>query len=128
MIVTPFFIRTTDARMSRLLNFCLAIILFTMSSPIAWVHHYNLLLPAFPVALRVSLDRFEAQPTVFPTVFLLVLLAISIALTGLPLMPPFGPTIPELNFLQSHVFVGASILAGVLLWLAYSQPRLTQTN
>jgi hypothetical protein len=124
MIAIPFAVRATDSGMSRLLNFCLAITLFTMSSPIAWVHHYNLFLPAYAVALRVGRERFEGKQMMLFS----VLLATSLVLTGLPLIPPFGPTIPELNLLQSHVFFGASILVGVLLWLAYSQPRSTQSD
>jgi hypothetical protein len=36
-------------------------------------------------------------------------------LTGLQLAAPFGPTVPSLNLLQSHVFFGAILLVGVLL-------------
>lgn len=40
-----------------LLDFCLAVLVSTMASPIAWEHHYGVLLPIFAVLLPVSLAR-----------------------------------------------------------------------
>ena len=121
MMLIPFAIRVTNSGMSKMLAFCLAIVLFTMASPIAWVHHYNVLLPAYVVAVRASLDRFDNKQTLF-------LLATSLVLTGLPLMPPFGSTLLALNLPQSHVFLGSSILAGVLLWILLSPERSAQSD
>jgi len=60
MLVIPFVVQSkSDDRMSRLLAFCGASALFTMASPIAWVHHYNILLPVYVVALRAAFDRWE---------------------------------------------------------------------
>jgi alpha-1,2-mannosyltransferase len=117
MIAIPFSVRVTNS--SNILTFCLAIVLFTMASPIAWVHHYNVLLPAYVVALRAGLDRFEGWQLHVVLVFLIV----SFILTAFPLVPPFDPTIPALNLPQSHVFLGACILVGVLLRIVYLQER-----
>jgi hypothetical protein len=124
MTAMPFAVPAADPGRSGLLGFCLAIVLFTMASPIAWVHHYNVLLPAYVVALRAGLDRFEGRQLLG----VVALLVISFALTGLPLMPPFGPTVPALNLLQSHVFVGAAILVAVLLRLSYSEQRSARSD
>ena len=124
MIAIPFAARMTNSGMSRILNFCLAITLFTMASPIAWVHHYNVLVPVFVVALRAALDRLES----WRLFSVLVLLLTSFILVAFPLTPPFGPTVPEFNLLQSHVFIGACILVGIMLRLICSQEQLPHSD
>jgi Glycosyltransferase family 87 len=112
MLVIPFLVRAkANDRTSRLLEFCGASILFTMASPIAWVHHYNILLPIYVVALKAVFDRWQG----IRAATVLTLLAASFVLTGYPLVPAGDPTMPSLNLLQSHVFFGALVLVGVLL-------------
>ena len=60
-----------------------------MASPIAWVHHFNVLLPAYVVALRVALALEGVQKLV-----ILGLLGASFCLTAVAIMPPFDPTVP----------------------------------
>ena len=118
MMVIPFIMSNKpDDVLSRLLQFCTAAILFTMASPIAWTHHYGILLPAYVVAFKAIWDRAGTrQAAATPAAWLsLVGLAISFLLTGLALGPMVGRTIPALNLLQSHVFFGACILVAVLL-------------
>jgi hypothetical protein len=112
MLLIPFFVRAkgTD-HVSRLLEFCAASVLFTMASPIAWVHHYNILLPVYVVALRALFDRWHGARAWT----VLALLAISFVLTGYPLMPASDPTTTSLNIFQSHVFFGALALVGILV-------------
>lgn len=112
MIVFPFVTRArrTD-RISGLLEFCTASILFTMASPIAWVHHYNILLPAYVLALKEILNRSNGSKKVF----LKALLAASFVLTAYPLAPANDPTVTSQNLLQSHVFIGVLILVGILV-------------
>jgi hypothetical protein len=112
MLLTPFFVRSkgTD-RISRLLEFCTASVLFTMASPIAWVHHYNILLPVYIVALKGVFERWQGAGAWIA----LTLLAASLLLTGYPLAPASDPTIPSLDLLQSHVFFGGLMLVGILL-------------
>jgi hypothetical protein len=119
MTAIPFVVRTANFNMPKLLSFCAAIVLVTMASPIAWVHHYNVLLPGFWVALRVALDRLQGKQ------LWLVLVAVltSFVLTAFPLMPPFDPTIPDFNLFQSHVFIGACILVWVLLFEMSLHPQ-----
>lgn len=128
MIAIPFVVRAkgTD-RMSGLLEFCLAATLFTMASPIAWVHHYNVLLPAYLVGFKVALSYWQGRRMWI----VLALLGISLALTGLPIASPYGPTIPALNLVQSHVFFGVCILVGVLLaeiWASRGRSPINETS
>lgn len=112
MLAIPFFVRAkADDRTSRLLAFCNASVLFTMASPIAWVHHYNILLPVYVVALRAVYDRWRGARALTAV----ALLTVSLVLTGYPLVPANDPTIPSLDILQSHVFFGALLLVAVLL-------------
>ena len=118
MMAVPFLMPAkADDVLSRLLQFSTAAILFTMASPIAWTHHYGILLPAYVVALKAIWQR-DASRKAWVS---LTCLAISFLLTGLALElvkapgRPVGPTVPALNILQSHVFIGACILVGVLL-------------
>ena len=112
MILIPFLFSRTNAKDVDIFIFCLAIVLFTMASPIAWVHHFNVLLPAYVVALSVALALEGAQKLV-----ILGLFGVSFCLTAVAIMPPFDPTVPALNFLQSHVFVGGCMLIGIMLSL-----------
>jgi hypothetical protein len=126
MMAIPFLMRTNpDDVPSRLMQFCTAAILFTMASPIAWTHHYGILLPAYVVAIKAIRDRVKIERAGWasPTAWISpVCLGISFLLTGLalqrPAAPPghpVGPTVPSLDILQSHVFFGACMLVGVLL-------------
>ena len=96
-----------------------------MASPIAWVHHYNVLLPVYLVALKVAIDLFRGMRAASA----LLLLGTSLILTGLPLVTPYGPTVPTLNLIQSHVFVGVCLLIGVLIaeMFVYSKTNVTRT-
>jgi alpha-1,2-mannosyltransferase len=93
------------------LAFCTASVLFTMASPIAWVHHYNILVPVYAVALRAAGDRWRG--CVLLTV--VSLLVVSYVAIGFPLVPASAPTIPSMNLIQSHVLIGAFLLVGICL-------------
>ena len=112
MLLLPFFIRAKGSdRLSRLLEFCTASVLFAMASPIAWVHHYNILLPVYVVALKAAVDRWRGVSASGA----LAVIGVSFALTSYPFFAAADPTVPSLNLLQSHVFFGALVLVGVLL-------------
>ena len=112
MFLIPFLHRNKEVdRTSELLGFCTAATLFTMASPIAWAHHYNILLPAYPVALKSILGRWQGRHASFA----MSVLGVSMFLTGYPLTSATSPTIPSLNLVQSHVFFGAVLLVVVML-------------
>jgi Glycosyltransferase family 87 len=121
----PFAVKAREPKssISNVLGFCAAGALFTMASPIAWVHHYNILLPTYVVVLRLILDHGRGW-------IALSALGISFILTGLPIVPPFSPTIPASNLLQSHVFFGACILVGLAFveMLTDPTPRRWETK
>lgn len=93
-----------------LLVFCLAATCFVVASPIAWIHHYGILLPVYLIVLRdVCHDLRPPAPT-------LVLLAVSFLLTG-----GRFPALRDAEGWQvlfqpaSLVFAGACLLIGLLV-------------
>jgi alpha-1,2-mannosyltransferase len=111
MLVIPFLVRSRASDpVSKLLEFCNASVLFTMASPIAWVHHYNILLPLYVIALKAALDRWEGTGRWI----VLVLLAVSFLATGYPWAAASEATSASRNLLQSHVLIGAFLLIGIV--------------
>jgi hypothetical protein len=113
MLALPFFVRIKMVdRVSLLLEFCTASVLFTMASPIAWAHHYNILLPVYAVGLKAALDRWKG----WRLWIALALLAASFILTGYyPIVPASDPTDASRNLAESHVLFGALALVALLL-------------
>lgn len=124
MLAIPFFVKNkSDDRISRLLAFCCGSVLFTMASPIAWVHHYNILLPVYVVALRAGIDRWNGSAACWA---LLGMLMLSFLLVGYPLVSANSSTDWSLNILQSHVLIGALGLVGILLVELRTVPKAGQ--
>jgi hypothetical protein len=88
-----------------LLAFCLAAVLFVLASPIAWTHHYGVLLPMYLVAGR-SLLRTGGLG-------FLIAFGVSFVLTALR-WPEFREAEGVATLLQVPVFFGAIVLACVL--------------
>lgn len=121
MLAVPFLLRAkSEDPVSRLQAFCAATILCTMASPIAWVHHFNVLLPAYTVAFKGIFERWTGGRALG----VVVLTALSLCLVGYPLVAAAAATDPAHNILQSHVFFGACILVVVLLTEMRTTPRL----
>lgn len=90
---------------AQLVDFFIAALSFTLASPLAWDHHYGILMPMFACILPVTLAswRGRAGP--------LVVLAASFVLTSNffhPIAARFAST--RFNVLQSYVFGGALLL------------------
>jgi len=122
-LVLPFAVKVRGGDpTSELIGFCMAATLFTMASPIAWVHHFNVLLPGYAVAVKAALDRWQGGRLYSS----LSLIGISAVLVGYPIVPASAVTDPARNLLQSHVLFGACILVVVFLQEAVVVPRLAQ--
>jgi len=86
------------------IDFCIIIVCTTMGSPIAWTHHYGILLPIFvllsPFAIHFYADRK----------WILLILAGAYILISqyFEIFNNFADT--RLNVLQSYVFFGACII------------------
>lgn len=96
-----------------LLAFCLGTLCFTMASPVAWYHHYGVVLPAFMVALHSLLGKPAfAQRWRRVALGMLagawVLVSNQIGVFNLLENSRW-------NVLQSHLFLGAVMLLVVLL-------------
>jgi hypothetical protein len=95
-----------------------------MASPIAWVHHFNVLLPGYAVAIKAALDRWQGGRRYFS----LCLIGLSAVLVGYPVVPASAVTDPARNLLQSHVLFGACILVVVFLQEAFVAPRQSRAS
>jgi alpha-1,2-mannosyltransferase len=97
-------------------DFLIAAVAFTVASPIAWEHHYAILLPVFAAALPRAL-AFSRKPC------RLTILAVAFALTANIFPPVNSLANTRLNFLQSHLFFGALALFGLLYKLRNEQRK-----
>jgi hypothetical protein len=96
-------------------DFLIAAVAFTMASPIAWEHHYSILLPVFAAALPAVLAAGRKS-------WMIWTLAGAFSLTAniYPMVNFLANT--RLNFLQSHLFFGALALF-VLLYRLRDERR-----
>jgi hypothetical protein len=96
-------------------DFLAAAVAFTVASPIAWEHHYSILLPVFAAALPALLARPRSGGRIWAMAGAFVLAA-----NIYPAVNALANT--RLNFLQSHLFFGALILLGLLLRMRDESP------
>jgi alpha-1,2-mannosyltransferase len=95
----------------KILDFGIATLCFTMASPVAWYHHYGIMVPLFVLAFRSLLDEPDARSR---RIWIAVL-GVSWVLSSnyLAFFNLLANT--RLNPLQSHLFVGALLLLTVLV-------------
>jgi|GEM_PF-343886 len=96
-------------------DFLMATVAFTMASPIAWEHHYSILLPVFAAALPSVLGA-RGRP------WMIWLLAVSFVMSANIYPPVNSLANTRFNFLQSHLFFGALALLFILFRLC-REPR-----
>jgi hypothetical protein len=91
------------------IDFALLILSLTMCSPIAWEHHYGILLPIFALIIPVCIS----QKVMGRYTIVYVLIAFFLTSQRLNFVNLLADT--YLNFLQSYLFFGAVMV----LWLLY---------
>jgi len=107
-----FWQRKTD-RPADVISLSLATLSFTIASPVAWEHHYGILLTIFAVVLPLAIKHRKQHPA------WLILLAAAFLLTSNIYLFVNQLALTSLNFLQSYLFFGAVILLAVLYRMAY---------
>jgi len=107
--------RSTTRDPVRLYDFCLMALSCTMASPIAWEHHYGILLPICAVLV------VAVEPKPLP----LGLLAAAYALASvyIPATMLLAPT--PLNFAQSYLLFAALIVLGLLHWRPWADAEVS---
>jgi len=98
-------------------DLALLILSLTMSSPIAWEHHYGILLPIFALITPICVSEKVAGKRIF----LYLLLAFFLASQRLDFVRIFAST--YFNFVQSYLFFGAVIVLGLLYRVAHLKPE-----
>ena len=106
LIAAALFWKRGRGRRACVEDFLIAALTFTMASPIAWEHHYSVLLPIFAAALPAVLAAGRR--------WMIWTLAAAFALSAniYPIFNSLANT--RLNFLQSHLFFGGLILLVLL--------------
>jgi alpha-1,2-mannosyltransferase len=101
-------------------DLALVMLSLTMASPIAWDHHYGLLLPVFAVVFPAAVRRQTWGPWTLP------LLWLTLALSCQSFVGPSNLLAGSAwNVLQSYQFIGAVMALGLLYrlsWMEQSQP------
>lgn len=90
------------------LDLAIACLSVTMASPIAWDHHYGLLLPILVVAAGAAFTCGKTPPWVLPA------LVVSAFATGNLWEPLIDVEAPPWNVVQSYVLAGAFIALATL--------------
>ena len=93
------------------LDFALAGLVFTMASPVAWEHHYGILLPVFALIFPRIWEKREQWKSG------LIWAALAYLLTANNYSITRSLADTNLNILQSYVFFGGLIVIGVLIKL-----------
>lgn len=97
-------------RPATVLDFGFACICFTMAAPVAWEHHYGILVPFFVVtAAAILIDAPEADR---PVLLAGWSAAWFLAASRIPFLTVTADTI--FNIVFAHIFFGASILIWVM--------------
>lgn len=86
---------------------CFAIVAFTMASPVAWQHHYGILLPVY--AALFPLLQPNDKPALLALGLAYVLTSNYFVMAGLMAQAPFG-----LNVFLSYLFAGSLLTLGIL--------------
>jgi alpha-1,2-mannosyltransferase len=93
-----------------------------IASPIAWIHHYGILLPVYLICLRFILDQGGRHRNTA-----LVVLAVSFCLTALQHVPFRSATGP-LSILNATTFFGAALLLVLIVVLLIRHERRTEVD
>ncbi|MCX2478887.1 glycosyltransferase family 87 protein [Pedobacter sp. MC2016-15] len=103
-------------RKPHVIEFCLAIMCITMASPIAWEHHYAILLPIFVVMSPFVCYYYQnSRKSLLLLAFGFLLITEYFEFVKVTADTPF-------NFLQSYLFFGACIM---LYYLAAVAKKIT---
>lgn len=110
-VLLPLSIPFLQRRNVNFFDFGAAALCFTLASPVAWEHHYGIMLPLFVGMLAFALreSSAEARRTT------LALLTLSWTLSAGLYAALYLLHAPPLNILQSYLFFGALILLFLLM-------------
>jgi alpha-1,2-mannosyltransferase len=115
-----FLIRRTHRRESQILDLSIAGLSFAIASPIAWEHHYGILVAIYPV-LFCSLRNIQ-DPDSRKIAMVIFTAAVIMSAFYVQIWRPLAGT--YLNFLQSMIFFGGIVILFLLHWRWRAASRL----
>jgi hypothetical protein len=104
LIGLALFWRRREYKYADVFDLSLAVLSFTIASPVAWEHHYGILLPIFAIALPATLGIYDLRKRG------MILLAVTFSLSSNFFQFTDKTAATYFNFLQSYLFFGAMIL------------------
>ncbi len=105
-------VRRTSHQESQILDFCIAALSFAIASPIAWEHHYGILVAIYPV-LYCSLRNIQ-DPSLRKNALIVFAAASFMSSFYIAIWRLLAGT--YLNVLQSMIFFGGIVLLVLLHW------------
>jgi hypothetical protein len=105
-------------------DFGVATLCFTIGSPVAWEHHYGIMIPLFLVALRQIWNMPEARAQSWALLALSISWLLSTGKLPNKLLTDdsiFNISKSAFNIVQSHLFFGGLLLIGLLLMPLWSR-------
>jgi alpha-1,2-mannosyltransferase len=107
-----FLVRRTSRQESQILDLCIAALSFAIASPIAWEHHYGILVAIYPV-LFCALRNIQ-DPGSRRIAFIVFTAGVVMSAFYVTVWRPLAET--YLNFLQSMIFFGGIVVLILLHW------------
>ena len=104
IIVTALFWRRNEHQSTEVTDLFIAALSFTMASPVAWEHHYGIMLPMFAVILPATLGAARLSRRH------LIVLAVAFAFSSNYYHVTHWFAATPFNFLQSYLFFAAVLL------------------
>ena len=117
LLAMALFWRRSEAARAPALDLGIAIVATTLASPVAWIHHYAVLLPLFALALPAVAESRESRRV------LLCMLAAAFLLVANTYRVTNRLADTPLNFLQSYVFFGGLLFLALLYRLRSAAAR-----
>lgn len=118
LILPTLWPRRSGGIMESSLDLCIALVAFTLASPIAYVPHFGFMLPIFWI-VALAILRLTPNP-VWP----LIVLAVSYALASKHWLITDRLAETGWNFVQSTMLYAALMLIGLMYWLRARAARL----
>jgi alpha-1,2-mannosyltransferase len=114
-------IKVKKDEISDVFDFSIIVLTSTMASPVAWEHHYGILLPIYALLFPLLMKK----PVLGKQTMLYLVISYILTSNFLKVLNAFA-NIPVLNVVQSYLFFGALVVLGCLYAIKFRAMVETQ--